>query len=143
MDLLIELALERDNDSHMEKFLKRHLGKAASATPERGEGKGPKTPPNANKGGGKGGGNLRAMKEVTPEGGAPPLFYCKPVDYKGGPCHAQVTQSRYASLLATKWLIERLGNRQASRAAGAAKGDAQSLCQRQNRKKEGLAYTAR
>ena len=26
VDLLIELALERENDSHMEKFLKRHLG---------------------------------------------------------------------------------------------------------------------
>ena len=27
MDLLIELALERENDSHMEKFLKKHLGR--------------------------------------------------------------------------------------------------------------------
>ena len=26
VDLLIELALERENDSHMEKFLKKHLG---------------------------------------------------------------------------------------------------------------------
>ena len=26
VDLLIELALERKNDSHMEKFLKKHLG---------------------------------------------------------------------------------------------------------------------
>ena len=26
VDLLIELALERDNDSHMEKCLKKHLG---------------------------------------------------------------------------------------------------------------------
>ena len=54
-----------------------------------------------------------------------------------------MTQFRHTSLLATKWLIERLGNRQASRAAGAAKGDAQSPCQRQSRKKKGLAYTAR
>ena len=26
VDLLIELALERENDSHIEKFLKKHLG---------------------------------------------------------------------------------------------------------------------
>ena len=45
VDLLIELALERENDSHMEKLLKRQLGKGASPTPERGEGKGHKTPP--------------------------------------------------------------------------------------------------
>ena len=35
--LLRELALERENDSHMKKVLKRHLGRAASPTPERGE----------------------------------------------------------------------------------------------------------
>ena len=56
VDLLIELALERENDSHMEKFLKRHLGRGGAPTPERGEGKGPKNPTNTNKGGGKGGG---------------------------------------------------------------------------------------
>ena len=88
VDLLIELALERENDFHMEKLLKRHLGRGATPTPERGKGKGPKNPTNANKGGGKGGGNIRAMSEVEPETGAPPLFYCKPVKDKGGPCHA-------------------------------------------------------
>ena len=36
----------------------------------------------------KGGGNLRAMNEVQPETGTPPLLYCKPVNDKGGPCHA-------------------------------------------------------
>ena len=56
VNLLIELALERDNDSHMEKFLKRHLGRGGTPTPERGEGKGPKNPTNTNKGGGKWGG---------------------------------------------------------------------------------------
>ena len=55
MELLIELPLKRENDSHMESFLKRHLGRGATPTPERGEGKGPKNPTNANKGGGKGG----------------------------------------------------------------------------------------
>ena len=50
--LLIELALERERDSHMEKFLKRHLGKGASPTCDPGESRGPETPTNCNKGGG-------------------------------------------------------------------------------------------
>ena len=53
VDLLIELALERGNDSHMEKFLKKHLGRGRTHTPERGEGEGRKNPTNANHGGGK------------------------------------------------------------------------------------------
>ena len=85
VDLLIELALKRENDSHMEKFLKKHLGRGGTPTPERGEGKGPKNPTNANQGGGKGSGNLRAMNEVKHDAGTPPLFYCNPVNDKGGP----------------------------------------------------------
>ena len=88
MDLLIELALERENDSHMEESNKRHLGRGATPTAECGEGRGPENPNNANKGGGKGGANLRAMSEVKPETGTPPLFYSKPINDKGGPCHA-------------------------------------------------------
>ena len=87
-DLVDQLALERENDSQMEKFLKKHLGRGGTPTPERGEGKGPKNPTNANQGGGKGRSNLRAMNEVKPEAGTPPLFYCKPVNDKGGPYHA-------------------------------------------------------
>ena len=86
VDLLIELALERENDSHMGKFLKKHLGIGGNPTFERGEEKGPKNSTNASQGGGKGRGNLRAMNEVKPEAGTPPLFYCKPVNDKGGPC---------------------------------------------------------
>ena len=73
VDLLIELALERENDSHMEKFLKKHLGRGGTPTPKRGEGKGPKNPTNVDQGGGKGKGNLRAMNEVKPDAGTPPL----------------------------------------------------------------------
>ena len=102
MDLLIELALERENDSQMGKFLKRHLGKGANPAPDRGEGRGTKTPANANKGGCKGGGSLRAMKVVKPETGAPPLFYCKPVDDKGGPCHAHDCDCRSGRMLQLK-----------------------------------------
>ena len=85
VDVLIDLALERENDSHMETFLKRHLGRGTIPTPECGEGKGPKNPTNANKGGGKGGGNLRAMSEVKPEAGAPPLFYVNMSMTREGP----------------------------------------------------------
>ena len=71
VDLVIELALKRENDSHMEKFLQRHLGKGANPTPDLGASRGSKTPTNPNKGGGKGGDNLRAMNEVEPEAGVP------------------------------------------------------------------------
>ena len=99
VDLLMELALERENDSHMEKFLKKHLGRGGTPTPQPGKGKGPKNPTNANQGGGKGRGNLRALNEVKPEAGTPPLFYCKPVNDKGGPCHAPDCAHRSGCML--------------------------------------------
>ena len=102
VDLLIELALERENDSHIKKFLKKHLGPGGTPTPERGEGKGPKNPNNTNQGGGKGRGNLRAMNEVKPDAGTPPLFYCKPVNDKGGPCHASDCDHRSSCMLQMK-----------------------------------------
>ena len=34
VNLLIELAVERENESHMEKFLNKHLGRGATPTPE-------------------------------------------------------------------------------------------------------------
>ena len=102
MDLLIELALERENDSHMEKFLKKHLGRGGTPTPKRGEGKGAKNPTNTNQGGGKGRGNLRAMNEAKPDAGTPPLFYCKPVNDKGRPCHASDCDLRSGCMLQMK-----------------------------------------
>ena len=50
VDLLIVLALQRENDSHMERFFKRHLGKGANPTPDCGESRGSKTPTNPSKG---------------------------------------------------------------------------------------------
>ena len=102
VDLLIELALERENDSHMEKVLKKHWGRGGTPTPERGDGKGPRNPTNTNQGGGKGRGNLRAMNEVKPDAGTPPLFYCKPVNDKGGPCHASDCDLRSGCMLQMK-----------------------------------------
>ena len=85
----------------MEKFLKKDLGRGATPTPERGEGKGPKDPTNTNQSG-KGRGNLRAMNEVKPEAGTPPMFYCKPVNDKGGPCHAPDCDHRGSCMLQMK-----------------------------------------
>ena len=102
VDLLVELALERENDSHMEKFLNKQKGRGGTPTPKRGDGKGPENPTNANQGGGKGRGNLRAMNEVKPDAGTPPLFYCKPVNDKGRPCHAPDCDHRSSCMLQRK-----------------------------------------
>ena len=102
VDLLIEQALERENDSPMEKFLKKHLGRGGTATPECGEGKGPKNATNAKQGGGKGRGNLRVMNEVKPQAGTPPLFFCKPINDKGAPCHAPDCDLRSGCMLQMK-----------------------------------------
>ena len=102
VDLLIELALETENDSHMKKFLKKHFGWGGTPGPDCGEGKGPKNPTNTNQGGGKVRGNLRAMNEVKPYAGTPPLFYCKPVNDKGGPCHALDCNQRSSCMLQMK-----------------------------------------
>ena len=102
VDLLIELALQEENDFNMETILKRHLGRGATPTPEHGKENEPEKPTNANKGRGKGGGNLRAMSEVKPETDTPPLFYCKPVNDKGGPYHAPYCHHRSGCLLQLK-----------------------------------------
>ena len=39
------------------------------------------------------------MSEVKPEIGTPPLFYCKPVNDKGGPCHAPDCDHRSCCVL--------------------------------------------
>ena len=102
VDLLNELALQRENDSHMEKCLKKNLGRGGTPTPERVEGKGPKTPINADRAGGRGRGNLRAMNEVKPEAGTALLLYCKPVNDKGRPCHAPDCDHRSGCMLQMK-----------------------------------------
>ena len=102
VDLLIELALERENDSNMEKFLRKHLGRNGTPTPKRGKGKRPKKAADANHGGGKGRGNLCAMNEVKPDAGTPPLFYCKPVNDVGGPYHAPNCDHRSSRMLQMK-----------------------------------------
>ena len=51
-----------------------------------------------------------------------------------------MTQIRYASLLATMWLIERLGNRQASRAQAPQKGSAIPVPASEQKKKGTRQY---
>ena len=42
------------------------------------------------------------MNEVKPESGTPQLFYCKPVNDKGGPCHAPDCERRSGCVLQLK-----------------------------------------
>ena len=42
------------------------------------------------------------MNEVRPEAGTPPLFYCKPVNDKGGPCHVPDCDHRSGCMLQMK-----------------------------------------
>ena len=86
VDLLIELPMGRENDSHMNKYLRKHLRREAPAERPQG-GRSPQ--PHSNPGKGKGG-QRKHMKETPPAKGkgAPNLFYCQPTDDKGGPCHA-------------------------------------------------------
>ena len=42
------------------------------------------------------------MNEVKPDAGTPPLFYCKPVNDKGGPCHASDCDHRSSCMLQMK-----------------------------------------
>ena len=102
VDVLMELALERESDSHMEKFLKKQLGRRGTPTSERGKGKAPKIFTNANQGGGKGRGNLLAIHEVKPEASTSPLFYCEPVNDRGRPCYAHDYDLRDGGMLQMK-----------------------------------------
>ena len=42
------------------------------------------------------------MNEVKPDAGTPPLFYCEPVNDKGGPCHAPDCDQRSSCMLQMK-----------------------------------------
>ena len=86
VDLLIEWAMETENDSHMHKYLRKCLRRE---TPAEKSPRGRSLQPQPNPGKGRGG-QLKHMTETPPSigKGAPNLFYCRPTDDKGGPCHA-------------------------------------------------------
>ena len=91
---LMEWAMERKNESDMDKYLRKHLGRETPAEKARG---GIWPQPHSNTGKGRGG-QLKHMTETPPSKGkgARNLFYCRPMDDKGGPCHAPDCDGRSA-----------------------------------------------
>ena len=81
VDMMIELAMERENDSHMDKYLRKHLRRETPAEKSPG-GRSPQ--PHSNRGRGRGG-QLKHMIETPPSKGkgTPNLFYCRPTDCDG------------------------------------------------------------
>ena len=100
INVLIELAMERENDSHMDKYLRKHLRRETPA--ERSPG-GRSPQPHSNPRMGRGG-QLKHMTETPPSKGkgAPNLFYCCPTEDNGGPCHAPDCDGRSACMLKLK-----------------------------------------
>ena len=100
VDLLIELAMERGNESHLDKYLRKHLRRETPAEKSPG-GKSPQPHSNPGKGRGE---QLKHMTETPPsKGKGPPnLFYCRPTDDKGGPCHAPDCDGQTACMLQLK-----------------------------------------
>ena len=100
VDLLIKLAMGRENDSHMDKYLRKYLRRETPLEKSPG-GRSPK--PHSNPGKGRGG-QLKHMTE-TPSSkgkGTPNLSYCRPTDDKGGPCHAPDCDGQSARMLQLK-----------------------------------------
>ena len=112
VDLLVELALERENDTHMDHYLRKHLGRGSGGGNPGGNRNQDRNVNPSKGGGGKGGGGsghppkpagaLRTMQGEPGGKPLPPLFYCRPVDDKGGPCHAPDCDGRAGCLLQLK-----------------------------------------
>ena len=100
VDLLIELAMERENDSHMDKYLRKHLRRETPADKSPG---GRLPQPHSNPGNGRGG-QLKHLTETPPSKGkgAPNLLYCRHTDDKGGPCHAPDCDGQSSCMLQLK-----------------------------------------
>ena len=100
VDLFIALPMERENDSHMDKYLRKHLRRETPTEKAPGGGS---PQPHSNPGKGRGG-QLKHMTETPPSKGkgAPNLFYCRPTDKKGGPCYAPDCAGRSACMLQLK-----------------------------------------
>ena len=92
--------MERENDSHMDKYLRKNLPRETPAEKARG-GRLPQLNSNPGKGHG---GQLKHMTETPPSKGkgATNLFYFCPTDDKGGPCHAPDCDGRSACMLQLK-----------------------------------------
>ena len=97
VDRWMELAIERENDSHMDKYLRTDLQRETPAEKSPG-GRSPQ--PHSNPGKSRGG-QLKHITETPSSKGkrAPNLFYSRPTDDKGGPCHAPNREGRSACML--------------------------------------------
>ena len=100
VDLLIKLAMEREIESHVDKYLCMHLRRETPAEKAPG-GRLPQPYCNFRKARGR---QLEHMTETAPSKGkgAPNPFYCHPTDDKGGPCHAPDCDGRSACMLQLK-----------------------------------------
>ena len=100
VDLLIELAMKRENDSHMDKYLRKHLRRETPAEKSHG-GRSPQ--PDSKPGKGRGG-QLKHLTETPSSKGKATrnVFYYCPTDDKGGPCHAPDCDGRSACMLQLK-----------------------------------------
>ena len=81
----------------MDKYPRKHLRRGTPAEKNPG---GRLSQPHSNPGKGRGG-QLKHMQETPPFNGkkAANLFYCRPTDDKGGPCHAHDCDERSTCLL--------------------------------------------
>ena len=84
----------------MDRYLRKHLRRE---TPAEKSPRGRSPQPHSNPGKGRGG-QLKHMTETHPTKGkgAPYLFYCRPTDDKGRPCHALDSDGRSACMLQLK-----------------------------------------
>ena len=86
VDPLVELAKERENDSHMDKYPRKHLRRETPVEKSHG-GRSPQPQSSPWK---DRAGQLKHLSETPPSKrkGPPNPFYCCSTDDKGGPCHA-------------------------------------------------------
>ena len=100
VNLFIELAMERENDSHMDKYLRKHMRRETPAEKSPGV-RSPQRHSNPGKGRG---GKLKHLTEAPPskDKGSPNLLYCRPNVDKGGPCHVPDCDGRSACMLQLK-----------------------------------------
>ena len=84
----------------MDKYLRKHLQRETLADMSPGR-RSPQTHSNPGKGRG---GQLKHLTETPPSKGkgSPNLFYCRPTDDKGGPCHAPDCDGQSACMLQLK-----------------------------------------
>ena len=100
VDLLIESAMERENDSHMDKYVRKDLQRETPAEKAPG-GRSPQLHSNPGKGRY---GQLKHMTKLPPSKGkgTPNLLYCRPTDDNGGTCPAPDCDRQSACMLQLK-----------------------------------------